>query len=261
MGKSSGQTVTSSQSLDPQTQAWISQVFGAAQGAAGRPAPGVDGLTTQAIGGFQNQQRAGNLGLGALAGDEGAMSRLMNPYQSQVIDRVLADQGRVNALTQNSVNDAATSAGAFGGSRHGIASGVALGEANRATGDRLADLHRSGFGDMMGRATQLASMGESANNALGIFGDYRRNVQLQNQTRSLDILKNSLMGLPFGTTTTQHMEQKSNPWNTALGLGSMFFGLGGGGLLSKLGGKLGFGMPGLLGGNIAGSQATGEDEY
>jgi hypothetical protein len=131
----------------------IQQAFDAA-GQAG-PSP----LATGAAGYGTGAQQAGNLGLGALSGDSASMAKLMNPFQSQVIDANNAQWQRVNQQTSNQVSDAATRAGAFGGSRQGVATGVALGANNLAQQQQTAGLLQSGYNNAVGQAGQLAGLG------------------------------------------------------------------------------------------------------
>src|SRR5690349_16298443 len=109
MGKDSKQTT--SQELDPTTKELQRLAIGSGLGALGlsgtpdrtvnffghnitlpgtgiaafgpklQDVPGVSPLTQQAIGNFQNVANAGNLGLNALSGDQGAIDTLFNPFQ------------------------------------------------------------------------------------------------------------------------------------------------------------------------------------
>lgn len=84
------------------------------------------------------------------------LSAYRNPFQQDVIDATVSRVGRERDLAQQGTKAAATAAGAFGGSRHGVAEA----ETNRAFADimaqQVAALNAQGFD----RATQLA--GEDA---------------------------------------------------------------------------------------------------
>jgi len=156
--------------VDPETQARMKQMWDAAQ-AAGKAGPSP--LVTGASDYNSGLMRGGNLGLGALMGDKGSVSTLMDPYQQQVIDANNAQWGRVNQQTQNQVNDRATAAGAFGGTRQAVATGTALSANNVAQGAQTAGLLSSGYSDAMQRAQALASggfAGAGANANLGMGG-------------------------------------------------------------------------------------------
>lgn len=80
------------------------------------------------------------------------LSPYMNPMTDAVENRALSalDKSRVQALASNS--SAATKAGAFGGSRHGIIDAVTNAETAQKAGDLSATLRR----DAYDRATELA---------------------------------------------------------------------------------------------------------
>lgn len=201
--KGGNQTVT--QALDPSTQRWVDEVYRSATGAAGTPYRPSDG--SKAAGEFLTDAvRGGNLGFGALTGDQNALRSFMNPYTEQVIDRVAGDQSRLNAGTIKDVNDYATKAGAFGGSRHGIAEGTALAESERTGADRIAALRAGGYTDAMSRAGQAANLGFSAAPMLDAYGRYDQQMQDPNYRR-MTLLREGMMGLPYGTQTSQPMER------------------------------------------------------
>jgi hypothetical protein len=70
----------------------------------------------------------------------------MNPFQRQVTDQTMRQLGQQQAGAINNLDAAASAAGAFGGSRHG----VALGETNRGYADAqaqtLAGLNSANYG-------------------------------------------------------------------------------------------------------------------
>lgn len=140
----------------------------AASGAAG-PSP----LVTGATGYNSGMMNAGNLGMGAMSGDPNAVNQMMNPYQQQVIGATNAQWDQNDQHTMNAVNDRATQAGAFGGSRQGVATGTALAQNNMNRNNAVSGLLYGGFNDTMQRANTLAGYGAmgSANNAnLGMGG-------------------------------------------------------------------------------------------
>ena len=62
------------------------------------------------------------------------LTQYQNPYQTQVIDQTMSDLDRARQMTMNNTGAQAQSAGAFGGSRHGIQEA----ETNRAFADQMA---------------------------------------------------------------------------------------------------------------------------
>ncbi len=136
----------------------VSEIYNAAKAASGSiPQP-----ILQAQGTFSGWQTAGQAGLDALTGNPAAQNQFMNPYQAQVMDQMTRQFGVQNQMTEQQMNDAATRAGAFGGSRHGVATGVALGENQRNQAMQMAGLLNQGFEGAMGRAGMVAGLGQNA---------------------------------------------------------------------------------------------------
>lgn len=144
---------------DAQTQARMGSIWNAGE-AAGNA--GASPLANQAGNTFSDYQSGGNLGFAALMGDPNASKAFMNPYQQQVIDANNANLARVNEQTSNQVNDEATRAGAFGGSRHGVAEGVALSNNDMANQRQNAQLLDQGYGAAMNQAATTANLGFGA---------------------------------------------------------------------------------------------------
>src|SRR5690349_18684973 len=167
-GSKSWETSTGSgqQGLDAQTQQWKDMIFQAAQGAGGKVP--------------QSVQQA----LDFFSGSPGAASTFMNPYQQQVIDQMNKQHGVDNQMAVNAIDDEATRGMAFGGSRHGVATGTALAEQARNHDAQIAGLLSSGFEGATGRATAAAGLG-----ALAGSPELWRLMQL----------KQGFAGLPYGT--------------------------------------------------------------
>lgn len=107
----------------------------------------------------------------------------MNPFTSQVIDTTLADLDRANQMALNRVGTAAVGAGAFGGSRQGIAEA----ETNRAFADQAArtaaQLRATGFGQAQSAAQDLAMRNQASQSA-----------QLGRQLQAADALRRASLG-------------------------------------------------------------------
>ena len=100
-----------------------------------------------------------------------------NPYETQVVDQSLADLERSRLMQQNQLGAQAGAAGAFGGSRQGIAEA----ETNRAFADQAArtasGLRQTGYqnaqqlaGQDIGRQMQVDAANQAALNAQRTFG-------------------------------------------------------------------------------------------
>lgn len=118
------------------------------------------------------------------------ISQFMNPYTQSVIDRTGADMARQAAMQQNTLGAQATQAGAFGGSRHGVAEGTMLGDYGRAFGDIAAQQRQQGFNTALNAAqnqqsiqSNLAGQGFGFNQAITNQqfqqGDYARQLNQQ----------------------------------------------------------------------------------
>lgn len=176
---------------------------------------------------------AGQQGLLALSGDADATARLMNPYQQQVIDQIMAQFGHANALTSRGIQDSATRQGAFGGSRHGVAEGVALSENARNANSQVAGLLYGGFDNAMTRAGQAAGLGLSSAEQARMLSDpnlYR-----------MSVLQRGMQGVPFGQVGTNTTPNSRNALSGALGGAISGYGAFGpvGGIIGGIGGLFG----------------------
>lgn len=106
-------------------------------------------MTQSPVGGNVYQTSA-NLFNQASAGPN--IGQFMNPYTDQVIGRTGMDMARQAEMQQNTLGAQATQAGAFGGSRHGVAEGTMLGDYGRAFGDMAAGQRQAGFNTALGAA-------------------------------------------------------------------------------------------------------------
>lgn len=86
------------------------------------------------------------------------IGQFMNPFTSAVTARTMDDMNRARMMTMNQNGAQATQAGAYGGSRHGIADA----ETNRAffdqAGNMAANLNMQGFNTALGAAQQQQGM-------------------------------------------------------------------------------------------------------
>lgn len=108
---------------------------------------------------------------------QGDVSAYMNPYIQNVEEAALS---RLQGATQQAVNrigDQALQARAFGGSRQGIAEGVALGEAAKSAGELSANLRSQGFtqaANLLQADQQRAMQAQMANQQAGLSGAQQR---------------------------------------------------------------------------------------
>lgn len=247
MGKS--KTTTQTTAADRATQQQQQSLYRYANQQAQQGAPGVDPYSQQAAQIYQQGAGATGVGLGALSGNQAAVAQLMNPYQSQVMDSMNAQYDLQRRQNMNDVASQATSAGAFGGSRYGVALGQAMANTNIAQNAQQAQLLQGGYSDAMNRAGQLANFGMGAAGKMADMGDYQRNVQLQQQGYGADTLRENM----YKTGTTQTNVSKGNAMSTLGGIASLGMGLFGGPIGAAAGGVLGK----MLGGGGGGGGTGG----
>ncbi|MEL0016504.1 MAG: hypothetical protein VW715_14880 [Rhodospirillales bacterium] len=140
------------------------------------PAPSI---TPASQSGFNVNTAAAQALQEAMGGTRGAMAgplqvgAFMNPYQQAVIERTQQDIERQRQMAENRLAAQASAAGAFGGSRQGVAEGVLAGEYGRMGADIAAQQRQAGFSQAMqnamadraarlGAAQQLAGLGQQA---------------------------------------------------------------------------------------------------
>lgn len=186
------------------------------------------------------------------------MGGYSNPFEQQVADNFINDFGRSTQMAQNATNANSTAAGAFGGSRSGVANALTNERALDQAGNFLGNLRMGGFNTMaqLGQAdadrnlqgqgmdaqTRLAAEQQRANN-LGLLAGTGGMQQQLNQAR---------LGMEYG----DFLDQQNYPINqlsirqSALGMtpmGSTTRGPGNetmGGLLGGLG-QAGLGVAAL----------------
>ena len=126
-----------------------------------------------------NQAAAGGLQQ-AMQGTQRAMAgpnigQFMNPYTSMVTGQTLSDLERQRQMAVNTTGAQATQAGAFGGSRHGVAEALTNEGFARQGAQTFGNLQQQGFntalgaaqaqqGLQMGGAAQLGALGQQAFN-------------------------------------------------------------------------------------------------
>lgn len=111
---------------------------------------------------------------------QGNVSEYMNPYIDTVEKRAIDNANIAYKNNLNTIGDSAIAAQAFGGSRHGIAEGVAAAENARNVGDISAQLRAQGFDTASGllendltRDMQGEQMRQQAGAQLGSLANSR----------------------------------------------------------------------------------------
>lgn len=121
------------------------------------------------------------------------MSAYMNPYTQQVIDQSMADLERQRQMQTNNLGFAAGKAGAFGGSRHGVAEALTNEGFARQGAQMAAGLRQQGYGQALqsagqdvGFMNQAGQFGAGAQNAASLANaQMGTQVSLANQNAGL----------------------------------------------------------------------------
>lgn len=261
-----GHKQTQTHAADAATTGMQNATYDAAKRAAsGYSTVGPDQNTLAAMGLFGDMAGYGKTGASALAGDQGSIDTLMNPYLNQVLGGVNAQYGQDSAMLRKNTNDAATQAGAFGGDRAALEQGAQQGALSLGHQQQVGDILHGGYNEMLQRAAGLANMGMGAGQAQFEGGDYLRNIQQQQQNPDLmrqQILASGMQGGNAGNYTNSQYT-KTGAMQNILGAGATIGGLFGGvpglsGLGSLFGGGAPFGSQtgaGLFGNSDAVRQA------
>lgn len=134
------------------------------------------------------------------------ISQYMNPYIGQVENAALANMQNAFGKNLVTIGDGAAQAGAFGGSRQGVAEGAAASDYARQYGDLSAQLRSQGFQ----QATQM--LGQDISNDL--------NAQAQNQSSRIDYMRAlSAAGLGLGQLAGQGYQMDVNDLQNQMSAG------------------------------------------
>jgi hypothetical protein len=130
----------------------------------------------------------------ALGGTQGAamgqgpnIAQFMNPYQQMVTGQTLQDLERQRQMQMNTIGQQASQAGAFGGSRQGVAEALTNEGFARQGAQAFGNLQQQGFNTALGAAQQQQQTQLNAANQMG---------QLAN------------LGFGFGTQLNQQQAQQ-----------------------------------------------------
>lgn len=101
----------------------------------------------------------------------GGMSAYQNPYEQAVVDKTLRDVGGAAQMGLNTLDAQASQAGAFGGSRHGVAMAEAAKGYQQQALDKVGALRQQGFNTALGASqfdvgNQMAAQQQNVANRL-----------------------------------------------------------------------------------------------
>tara|TARA_R100001509_G_scaffold92633_1_gene53553 strand:- start:2243 stop:3151 length:909 start_codon:yes stop_codon:yes gene_type:complete len=147
------------------------------RGGGASPAPSGGGM---GLNNPYNQASMAQMGaLSTYSNPAAAAANMMNPYNQQVVDATLRDVGNASQMAMNNLDAQAQQAGAFGGSRHGIAM-AELGKGfNQQALDQVSRLRQQGYNQSMNDAFRAAQGLQSAGQQSFGYGQAIQNQQMQ----------------------------------------------------------------------------------
>jgi hypothetical protein len=177
-GASTKTSSTQSNTIDPSQMARFTQNYDTALGVANRPFQPYTGEMVAGsnpaldqgysmIGNIANNNTGAstlNSGIDAVKSLSGDLSPFMNPYQQGVINTTMSDLERQRQMAQMGDAQAATAAGAFGGSRSGVMGALTNEAYDRNAASTLAGLNAQNYSNAQNVALQSGS-------ALGALSD------------------------------------------------------------------------------------------
>lgn len=191
---------------DPKSQSYIDALRGRAREYAdSNQFAGPNQALTDALAGFGGYAGAGQRAVDAFSG--GDPSAFLNPYFKTL--NPLFEQ--LNARAGTNADQAATRAGAFGGSRADVARAVGQGQ----VANTQAQLGYQNFNDARNYAGQIANLGFGALGQQGELGKYLQFLPQLFQSGQLGLLNQGL----GPTGTTQETQTSSSPFQQLLGAG------------------------------------------
>lgn len=119
-----------------------------------------------------------------------AAANMMNPYNQQVVDTTLRDVGNASAIAMNNLDAQAQQAGAFGGSRHGIAM-AELGKGYQQQAlDKVGALRQQGYGQAMNNAFNAAQGLQNVGNQAFNMGNTLQQNQMAQGAMQQQMMQN-----------------------------------------------------------------------
>ena len=182
------------------------------------------------------------------------INQYLNPYTDYVAGNTLDQLGRANQIALNSVSGDATTKGAFGGSRHGIAEAETNRNFFNTTGNTLGNLYNTAYTNAVGQssadqnrylnaANQLNTIGTNQQTQGYLAGQNNMNLGLGDQeytqrildaTRNLPLEQQAVINQALGINPgggsgivstaqgTSQSQQSSKSGSGLMGFGSFF---------------------------------------
>ena len=139
---------------------------------------------------FQRASSANMQAMNTYSNPAAAAANMMNPYQQQVVDATIRDVGNAAQMGLNQIGAQAQSAGAYGGSRQGIAEAEALKGFNQQALDQVSRLNQQGYQQSINNAFNAASGLQNVGNQAFNFGNQLQQNQMQQGAMQQQMMQN-----------------------------------------------------------------------
>ena len=139
---------------------------------------------------FQRASSANMQAMNTFSNPAAAAANMMNPYQQQVVDATIRDVGNAAQMGLNQIGAQAQGAGAYGGSRQGIAEAEALKGFNQQALDQVSRLNQQGYQQSINNAFNAASGLQNVGNQAFNFGNQLQQNQMQQGAMQQQMMQN-----------------------------------------------------------------------
>lgn len=140
-----------------------------------------------------------------------------NPFQQNVIQGLQKDAMTNYQTGVNQLGTEATRAGAFGGSRHGVAQGVLAANTANALNNQIGNLRYQGYNDAMNQATSDQQMRMQAASQLGNLSNlgFGMGQTINNNLAQQGAMQQALQQMAMDKASGQYQGYQQSPY-TAL---------------------------------------------
>jgi hypothetical protein len=147
-------------------------------------------MTQAAANPYMQASMAQQGALATYANPAARAQQMMNPYQQAVVNKTLRDVGGAAQIGLNTLDAQASQAGAFGGSRHGVAMAEAAKGYQQQALDAVGALNQQGYNQAMNDAFRSAQGLQGAGQQSFGYGQAIQNQQMQQGAMQQQLMQN-----------------------------------------------------------------------
>lgn len=169
-------------------------------------------VNTAASQGLQGAMLGTGLGMGYNSAQN--VGQYANPFQQNVIQGLQKDALTNYQTGVNQLGAEATRAGAFGGSRHGVAQGVMGANIQNALNKQIGDLRYQGYNQAMGQSLADQQMRMNAANQLGNLSNlgFGMGQQVNQQMMQQGAMQQALQQMAMDKAAGQYQGYQASPY-------------------------------------------------